>query len=130
MIKHYIISLLCMFILSCSTMPIDTLNKKLATFEIAYGQVLQTVGLLIKTEKLTGDNKKRVQDLITEISKYRTAIYIAKGYNDLSQAENNLVKAQTAFKLIGQIVSTLNKQTLLNLRNHYYAECINSFAIT
>ena len=129
MINRTVIALLCALLMSCSTMPIDTLNKKLATFEIAYGRVLETVGLLMKTGTLTGDNKTRVQDLIRQVSKARTAVYIAKGYNDIAAAESNLVKARAAFKLITEIVNTLNKQSFNNW-GIYHAERITSLAVT
>ena len=129
MINKYIITLLCSLLLSCSTMPIDTLNKKLATFEIAYGQILQTIGAMMKNGTIAGEQKERVKDLIRQVSKARDAVYIAKGFNDVALAESNLVKARTAFKLIQEIVTKLNSKTVM-IKDNYYAKRTYSAAIT
>lgn len=129
MINKYIITLLCSLLLSCSTMPIDTFNKKLATFEIAYGQILQTIGAMMKNGTIAGEQKEKIKDLIRQVSKARDAVYIAKGFNDVALAESNLVKARTAFKLIQEIVTKLNSKTVM-IKDNYYAKRTYSAAIT
>ena len=130
MIKQYIIGLLCVLLFSCATLPIDTLNKKLAAFEITYGQVLESVGAWINDGTLSGENKKKVQVLIQQISEARAAVYMAKGINDLRKAESQLSAAQRSILLLRQLLEARDKQAILNPRGGYNVEYSYSVNVT
>lgn len=89
----------------CSTLPIDTLNKRIAAFEIAYEQVLVTVDRWIDEGRLTGDRKKQVQDQIRATRTARLAIYIAKESGDIVAAQGKLTAATAALQILREYVA-------------------------
>ena len=111
-----IILMLCSLILTaCANMPLDTLNKRIAAFELTYEQALTTLGLWIKENRLSADNKAKAQQLVKQISEARAAIYIAKGLKDLSKAQNQLNVANASLKILRDILAAKEKQSAIIL---------------
>lgn len=113
-LNHQIlIYIICAFtIISCANMPLDTLNKRLAAFEITYKEVLTTVGKWMHEGRLSTEQKIKVQDMVRKISQARTAIYIAKGLNDMNKAQNQLNTANTTLNVLRELLAakdTANK---------------------
>lgn len=101
----------------CGTLPIDTLNKRIAAFEISYEQVLLTVDRWIDEGRLVGDAKKKIQDQIREARLARLAIYIAKESGDFTTAQGKLTAATAALQIIRDHIANqeaMQPQTRLN----------------
>lgn len=107
--KKYFIAVLCGLITACASLPLDTLNKRLAAFEVAYEQALVTVGIWIKENRLSVEQKEQVQGMIKKISDARQAIYIAKGLQNMKEAQTQLTNATAALKLLRELLALQDK---------------------
>ena len=96
----YLLLLIFLLISACASLPLDTLNKRIAAFEIGYGETLKTVQQWIDEGRLTGSAKNGVQANIKAISQARQAMYIAKGVGDIKTAQGKLNAASGALTLV------------------------------
>lgn len=92
-----------------ASLPIDTVNKQIAAFEISYKQVLTTALLWMKEGRLVGDEKAIVQARLKEIQIMRAAMYAARDIGDLSTASGQLKASNSALKLIRDYISKKEK---------------------
>lgn len=97
------------FFAGCASLPIDTLNKRIAAFEITYGETLKVIDLWIQEGRLTGTDKTAMQANVKAASEARAAMYIAKGVGDLESAQGKLNAASASLKLIRDYI-TRNEQ--------------------
>lgn len=94
----------------CASLPaLDTLNKRIAAFEIGYGETLKTVQLWLSEGRLSGDAKATVQNTIRKISQARQAMYVAKGVGDLKTAQGKLNTANAALQLVRNYLTANEK---------------------
>jgi aspartate-semialdehyde dehydrogenase len=88
----------------CNTLPIDTLNKRIAVFEVSYEQVLVTIDRWIDEQRLVGAEKETVKEHVRNMYKTRLAMYVAIKSGDLSTAEGRLQTSMTTLELVRQVI--------------------------
>jgi hypothetical protein len=105
--KNFIfLTTLIVFMFGCASLPIDTLNKRIAVFEISYGEVLVTVDRWIVEKRLVNEDKAKVQAMIKEVQVARTAMYIAKDAGEIANAQDNLTAANIILSKLRDYVAT------------------------
>lgn len=102
--KRYFFILWFCFLAGCASLPFDTLNKRIAAFEIGYGETLKTVQLWLTEGRLSAEQKTTVQNAVRKVSQARQAMYIAKGVGDLNKAQNALTAANTSLQVIRELL--------------------------
>lgn len=94
---------------SCASLPLDTINKRIAAFEITYGETLKTVQLWISEGRIASADLVAVQRNIKAISKARQAMYIAKGVGDIKSVQGKLNAANAALQLVRNYLTANEK---------------------
>ena len=111
MIKYFLILLCTVLLNGCSNLPIDTLNKRIAAFEITYNETLKTVLLYLKEDRFSEHDKQLVQEAVRDTSTARAAMYIAKGIGDLETAQGQLLAAQSALQFMRDYLTRAEGKT-------------------
>ena len=99
---------------SCATLPLDTMNKKLAAFEITYNEMLGTVGKWIDENRLNSEQKAQVKNMIKQISEARAAVYMAKGIVNVKDMQTNLNAANKALALLRELIAAQEQKQSSN----------------
>lgn len=89
----------------CAGLPVDTLNKRLAVFEIGYQQTLTTLQTWVDEGRLTGDTKKKIQDHVRDMENALAALYAAKAMGDLDTVDGQLRAAQASLQLVRDYIT-------------------------
>ena len=101
--KYYSVFVMVFLLSSCAMFSnVDTLNKRMALFEVSYEQILLTVDLWIKDGRLIGDKKAIVQRYIKDIYKTRLAMYVALNLGDTASAEEKLKTSLMGLDLVSR----------------------------
>ena len=95
---------------NCASLPLDTLNKRIAAFEVTYGEILKTVQVWIDEGRLTGSGLDSVKANIKAVSQARAAMYVAKGVGDIKSAQGQLNAASAALQLVRDYLTRNEKQ--------------------
>jgi len=99
--KIYLVFVMVFLLSSCALFAkVDTLNKRIALFEVSYEQVLITVDRWIADGRLAGDHKQRVKQYINDIYKTRLAMYVALKAGAKGNAEEKLKTSILALELV------------------------------
>lgn len=85
----------------CAGMQLDTMNKRLAAFEISYKQALKAVEL--SESRLTPAEKASVANAIEDIERVRGSMYAALAASDIGTAESDLAKVLGLLAVVRQI---------------------------
>lgn len=85
---------------SCATMDLDTLNKRIAAFEISYQEVLKTIILYKNENRFTADEWSEIQDRVSEVSFARGAMKAAIKIDDYDTASKNLALASNMLNIL------------------------------
>ena len=89
---------------ACSSMQVDTLNKKIAVFEISYGEVLITIDNLISDNDLNYEQIVKVKSLVNNVATARLALYAALKIDDAETAQEKLNAALTLLQAVKQYI--------------------------
>lgn len=92
------------FINGCTTLPVDTINKKIAVFELTYNQILTTVKTWNDEGRLLDSQKSFIKERVKEISNARSALFIAKNLGDLDTAQGRLNAANVSLNLLREFI--------------------------
>jgi len=103
--KLFIIVALAFTLFGCATSPaIDTLNKKLAVFEISYQEALIAAISLHDQGLLNQSSQEFITRAIETLGLARQSVYNAIERGNISLAEDNLVRAQQALVILTQLI--------------------------
>lgn len=84
-----------LFVAACaSTPPVDTLNKKLAAFEVSYEEVLDRAATLKGEDRLSEATVEDLTRVFDRIDQVRSAAYSALENGDQEKAEDRLERAR------------------------------------
>lgn len=94
----------------CTSLPIDTTNKKIAAFETSYIEVKKVLLKWIKEKIIVGDEKADVKNKVAEIEKIKDAMYIALSANEIATANSKLGAAKLMLGVLRDIVNKRDKE--------------------
>lgn len=119
--KIYFTFIVMLFLLvACASTPtLETLNRRVALFEVSYEQALLTVDRWIEDGRLNGDKKQRVQRYIKDIYKTRLSMYVALKAGGLDKAMDNLNTSLIALDLVRKYIpnqATLQKASAREIK--------------
>lgn len=103
------ILILTLFLIGCTGLPVDTLNKRIAVFEIGYHQTLVTVKLWIDEGRLKGVDKTSIQLRVKEMSIARHAMHKAKTLGDLNTVAGQLNAANVSLQILRDFITSQEK---------------------
>jgi len=89
---------------ACATVPVDTLEKRVALFEVSYGEVLKTIQLYKKENRFSDATWKEIQNTVRQVSAARTVMKTSLEIGDIETTSNTLALAS---------------QLLTSLRSYY-----------
>ena len=115
--RKIIAAIIILFVAGCATTyPVDTINKKMAVFEIGYHEALALAIELRDSGQLDYDQVGRVSDLFNRIDIAREAAYAAIAANKTAVADEYLSVAQTALAAVNSILQGIKnaKRTFVN----------------
>jgi len=103
--KLFILIALAFTLLGCATpTAIDTINKKIAVFEISYQEALTAAISLHSQGLLNQSSQEAITRAIETLGLARQSVYTAIERGNISLAEDNLVRAQQALMLLTQLI--------------------------
>lgn len=110
---HNLLTMACVLLLtSCATVQqLDTLNKRMGAFEIAYGETLQIIDRWLTQGMIDDGNKATLQKHIKKIQSARQAFYVAKKVNDFNKAKDSLDIATKSLELMREFIKLKTEQT-------------------
>ncbi len=114
MIKNYsrfVIFAYMLILSACAGLTVDTINKKLAVFEIAYSQTLITIKIWIDEKRLTDSELQKIKKSIADVSTARKAVYAAKQLGDLTQLDTQLAIANQSLLILRDFIDKREKPT-------------------
>lgn len=94
---------------ACAGLPADTLNKRIAIFEISYGQTLETIKLWIGEGRLNDADKQRMQSYVKDMHTARTTLRAAKAIDDLKTVDGQLRIANVSLQLLRDYIAEKEK---------------------
>jgi len=100
---------LTLFLFDCTGLAVDTLNKRVAVFEIGYNQTLVTIKLWITEGRLKGTDKVSIQSRVKEMSVARHAMHAAKKLGDLDTVAGQLNAANISLQLLRDYITSQEK---------------------
>lgn len=100
MFKKLAIPVLVVFLAGCAGLQIDTMNKRLAAFEVSYSETLKAVERVYNEGRLSQSDALAVADGIEEIEKARVVMYAALAAGDVAASGDALTMAIEALTVM------------------------------
>lgn len=98
-----------LLLVGCAGLAVDTLNKRIAVFEIGYNQTLQTIKLWITEGRLKDADKISIQSRVKEMSVARHAMHNAKMLGDLDTVQGQLNAANISLQILRDFITSQEK---------------------
>ena len=96
---------LLVFLVSCASQPVDTLNKRLSVFEITYIETLKKIKLWIDEGNLSTDQVVSIKKSVNDMADARQALYLAKSVGDIATVEGQLKIANVSMQLLRDYIA-------------------------
>jgi TolA-binding protein len=96
---------------ACTSMPpADTVNKKMAVFEVSYQNVLEQATRWRVEDRLSEETIQRLDKLFDQIDDARSAAYAALEAGRVDEAENKLQLAQRTLAAARDVLAELERR--------------------
>lgn len=89
-----------LLLVGCMSLPIDTLNKQIAVFEVSYAKNLSKIDNWINEKRFTASEIEKIQEFVRDMRNARAAMYVALNANDIVTAQGKLGAASASLQLI------------------------------
>ena len=121
---RFFIFVVSLVLISCSSMPaLDTLNKRVAAFEISFQEIVKVVILYKEEGRLSENDFLKAKGLVNEINETMVLVNSLKSIDDLVGAETNLQRANALLGTLRNYLreKEINDSSKLNYGFRYYA---------
>ena len=103
--KWLTVLILAAFVAGCATTPIDTMNKRIATVEITYSNMLDLAILYQKEGRLTLNEQQTLAKAFDDYETSRMIMLQALKAGDIQVAENKLLAMSQILDFVRPILS-------------------------
>lgn len=94
-----------LLLVGCTSLPVDTLNKRIAVFEVGYSQTLKTIQHWLKENRIKPQDRSTLKTRIAEMSLARTAMHEARKIGNAAEASTQLMLGTSTLGVLRKYIA-------------------------